>query len=666
MRKVVIVLGLFFLLFGAVSIGTSAERTVLFELCTSTTCPPCVPANAYLTTAAETYGDDLAIIRYHAWWPAPGNDPFYLVNIDENRARISDYYGVNAVPTGFIEGDDVGSSGSGWSNLIQNHLNVSSPLAIDLEVADGAATAHITAEGAISPNSVVHFVITESNIDYTGTNGDPHHDQVMRDMIPDADGHPLTISQGETVDMSVSYMIDPGWNPSNLEIVVFVQNNTTKEVYQAAKAVIAPPEYYFALSHDETILAIADHEVAEFHGELTNIGEEEDSYRITLHADHLPDNWFPSFCVGDLCVLDELVTDPLAPGESIDNFHADIAPSGFSGQGTITIEIQSINYPSLSFEYEFTAAAGLSLLLVDDDLGEDYETYYEQAVQSYTQTYATVPPEAITTGALSQAHTLIWFTGGDYGNTLTTADQGNLTSFLNGGGNLFVSGQDIGYDLDGTSFYTNYLHADHIQDDTDLVDLTGLSGDPVADGMSIQIAGGDGADNQAYPSQISAINGAVGIFTYDSQPSWEAGLRVETDAYKVVYFDFGFEAINRAGSRDLLMSNILTWFGTPLAIEEEEIVSLVPALLQNYPNPFNPNTAIFFQLPKREHMTLLIYNSSGQLVETLVDSQLDSGPHIVTWDGCNVKGQAVSSGVYFYRLQTESGFEQSKRMVLLK
>ena len=89
------------------------------------------------------------------------------------------------------------------------------------------------------------------------------------------------------------------------------------------------------------------------------------------------------------------------------------------------------------------------------------------------------------------------------------------------------------------------------------------------------------------------------------------------------------------------------------------------ALSQNYPNPFNPTTSIRFQLPMVDQVRIEVYNLSGQLVRTLVDAQVQAGYHTVLWDGRNDHGLNVSSGVYYYRLKTNS-FVAIKKMALIK
>jgi hypothetical protein len=83
-------------------------------------------------------------------------------------------------------------------------------------------------------------------------------------------------------------------------------------------------------------------------------------------------------------------------------------------------------------------------------------------------------------------------------------------------------------------------------------------------------------------------------------------------------------------------------------------------LFQNYPNPFNPTTMIRFSLPKREHVTLKVFDVLGREVVTLVDGELNPGEYSVVFDA-----KALSSGVYSYRLTTPT-FSQTKSMEIIK
>jgi len=89
------------------------------------------------------------------------------------------------------------------------------------------------------------------------------------------------------------------------------------------------------------------------------------------------------------------------------------------------------------------------------------------------------------------------------------------------------------------------------------------------------------------------------------------------------------------------------------------------ALFQNAPNPFNPTTAIAFDLSKKSEVTLDIFDLLGRKVNTLVSEELSAGSHSVVWNGVDVSGRAIPSGVYFYRI-TAGDNTATRRMLLLK
>jgi hypothetical protein len=84
------------------------------------------------------------------------------------------------------------------------------------------------------------------------------------------------------------------------------------------------------------------------------------------------------------------------------------------------------------------------------------------------------------------------------------------------------------------------------------------------------------------------------------------------------------------------------------------------ALHQNYPNPFNPSTTISFSLYERTAVQFEVYNLLGQQIESRDLGNLTAGDHSVEF-----RGDALPSGVYFYRLLSTIG-SQSRKMLLLK
>ena len=93
-------------------------------------------------------------------------------------------------------------------------------------------------------------------------------------------------------------------------------------------------------------------------------------------------------------------------------------------------------------------------------------------------------------------------------------------------------------------------------------------------------------------------------------------------------------------------------------------------MLPNYPNPFNPETWIPYQLAEAAHVQIRIYDVTGHLVRTLdLGTKLAGGylsqSKAAYWDGRNDRGERVSSGIYWYELDTGS-FRATQKMVIRK
>jgi len=104
---------------------------------------------------------------------------------------------------------------------------------------------------------------------------------------------------------------------------------------------------------------------------------------------------------------------------------------------------------------------------------------------------------------------------------------------------------------------------------------------------------------------------------------------------------------------------------TSLTLGKEKLIPLTFAVQQNYPNPFNPKTIIKYAIPKDEKVEIVIYNTLGQKVKTLVNAQQEAGYYTVEWDATNNFGNKVGSGIYFYTVKAGK-YSAIKKMVLLK
>ena len=120
--------------------------------------------------------------------------------------------------------------------------------------------------------------------------------------------------------------------------------------------------------------------------------------------------------------------------------------------------------------------------------------------------------------------------------------------------------------------------------------------------------------------------------------------------------DFGATAPYNALPDNLPQDGYFVIFSgdSTLVTEVKDSPLIIPEkvdLKQNYPNPFNPTTTIEYTLQKKGNVVVKIFDSIGKEIKTLVNQTQQSGSYKVIWDGTSTKGEKVSSGIYFYRLQ---------------
>ncbi len=114
--------------------------------------------------------------------------------------------------------------------------------------------------------------------------------------------------------------------------------------------------------------------------------------------------------------------------------------------------------------------------------------------------------------------------------------------------------------------------------------------------------------------------------------------------------------------------NLIEYADSTIVSVPETSAPILPSeftLRQNYPNPFNPTTNIEFYIPRRSHVSIIIYNLLGQQVKQLLNDEKPAGHHMTSWDGADSHGCHVSTGIYFYRLRA-GDYTETRKMLLLR
>jgi hypothetical protein len=423
---------------------------------------------------------------------------------------------------------------------------------LDIEVMEG---------GMDVSNMFLRMAIIEDDVPY----GAEFFDDVTRDMIDDV---AVTVSNlGEVQNVSKVFAVDPLWVAANLEVVAFLQDDTDKKLHAAASSEPGP-DYslrYYALGELQRVGPSSGFFYFDKFS-IYNLGTLTDTYTVDLTGS-VPDYWSTGICDDTTC-FGLTHTVELAPGES-EELKVLVIP-GSPGYASLSIEMsQAMVVPVVPrvLKYNYITE-DVDVLVVDDDGSDSYETYLADALSASGSTFGvwdrlTVSPSAST---LANFPAVVWSTGFSFP-TLDAADRAALGGYLDAGGSLFITGQDIGWELEDQGgeayqWYRNYLHANFVADDTNDYTLDGVPGDPISGGINLVIQGGDGANNQEYPDDIDPADASASvIWKYDANRN--GALRADTGFYKVVYLSFGFEAIDNAIDRRDVLQRSIDWLLAP-------------------------------------------------------------------------------------------------------
>lgn len=455
----------------------AARRTVLFEENTNWGCPPCLTANPVIHDFLEDYSTaQVVAVKWHVWWPA-ANDPFYLYNSPPVSTRIS-YYGINAAPDCVVDGTNgpvPGSYGS-MQGYVEDRLAIDSPIAIDvtgtLNGANFDVSIDVDVEVAQAAADYRLFVtLGEHHRFLPSPNGETDHYDIFR-QTTSATGEvvvDLTTTGVQHFDRSLPY--DAGeMEAAELQAVVWVQNYTTREVIQAATT-WPKPQHYIRIAGGTGGVVNDASETAVFTRDVVNLGQTADTYDIDIAQSlisSLPAGWTWQYTTsqGTFSGPSSL---PLAAGAG-ETITVEIFSNGISGGGLLELEFVSQGDPTVTKIDRYSKLSGPTVIVYDDDGGVSIEQQIIRGLENH-------PDGAVNWGLwddswgklsgaeLATAEMVMWSTGLNYP-TLDPTDRVNLTAYLAAGGNLFMNGQDIGWELNtGSSgnfdqtWYRENLHA---------------------------------------------------------------------------------------------------------------------------------------------------------------------------------------------------------------
>ncbi|MBM4403429.1 MAG: Omp28-related outer membrane protein [Candidatus Cloacimonetes bacterium] len=619
----------------ALAVGLTAlpRNLVVVEIGTGTWCVYC-PGAAMGAHDLETNGHAVGIVKYHS------GDSY---NIPASTSRIN-YYGITGFPTAYFDGLNPSVGGSASSSLYNNYLpKVNARLAVPSKytiAANGTMTGNLVnidvtvakPEEDTNTGVKLHAVVTESYIPQIWFN-QTHVHNVTRAMVPSASGSDISLATGGQVTIPLSFTFQPGWQLGRMEVVFFLQNNSSKEILQAVKyslpgLVNAPPVNVTALSFYNTYVTGS-------------------TYQTVMLS-----NYWNTPLTGTISFDNNIFSCPtsnytIAPGQSQSLQVTFAPPAAGDFSGNMTITTSHPNYPSIVVPLSGTgflnAPPAATNVMVSGP-----PVIYQDLIGVYTFS----DPDGNT-----QGNSIIEWLRGMNNDFTPIAGQTTLT--------YRVLESDLGYQI-----------AFRITP----VDQHGMPGTPVMSPPTIPIETLPPPQNlthQVIDQANVQLNwqrpehfggrGFVGYRVYRN----ELLVSTITNPSNTSFYDINL-------SPGIYNYWVCSLFNNPMMVSDPSNVVTAYVNVNNndqvspaihsvtvYPNPFHTQTRFYLQGKANSPARINVFNLKGQTVfstNALTDA---SGAFELIWNALDDNGNSLTNGVYFYRILS-GDTDHSGRLVIVK
>lgn len=660
------------------SAKSQAARFPLFEHFTQASCGPCAAQNpGFESTILTPNPDKVRHIAYHTSWP--GVDPMNAHNPTEVATRVS-YYGVSGVPDVYLGGNYKNAQPGGFTQVdVDDYFSMGSPIKINISEVDMGATRDVTVEiitvGTVPSASYKAYVaVVEDPIDFSsppGSNGETHFPNVFRKMLPSTAGSTYTPAAiGSSVTLNYTYTEDAAWNTANLKVIAFVQNSSTKEILNSGTT--TDPIINYTLGTTGAVSAQGTTSAAtSFSLTSMNSGSASEDFIYTLTTD-APGDWSANFTVNST-TFTSTGTVTTAAGAS-NAITINVTPGTTPFVGTYTLTVTSVSSPSSpALTKKVYVISNVTDLVVNNTggLGDgsvgnaaNWSDVYTDALVAAGNTGTAATTDVITkelgsTSSLTGVNNIYYNVGWTFP-SLTDDEVPNLETFLDNGGNLFIAGQDMGWEImDASSgygtpttqgFYTGYIHGGFSADGgTANSSLKAVASDIVYGTAANATINNYYGGTYFYPDELTTANGGISIFTYATGTKI-GGLRYQSTNYKIVYMGSGPEMLNTTNANEVI-GIAHDWFYGLLS--DNEVDQAYQLAFSVYPNP---TTGIIYTNGLEGYNNLEVYDAAGKIVAS----------RVISAGNQQIDLSSVPAGTYTARFINANGSFINQKLVLVK
>ncbi|MCX7835098.1 MAG: S8 family serine peptidase [bacterium] len=339
-----------------------------------------------------------------------------------------------------------------------------------------------------------------------------------------------------------------------------------------------------------------------------------------------------------------------------------------SPQRNVTFRVQIFAQPGdYAYETHFTYFVGWpEVLLVDDDEGSNFESFYRNALSNMNRTFEyfdMYSTGSLPQGFMEQFQWVIWYTG-NATSTIDAYDQMMITNYLNNGGKILISSQNLPEDLQAQNFMSQIVGAEVLQTSALQWTIEPVTNAPFGVGR-LYLTGSQGAGNGRFSQSTMTPSPGTGVAYTLGSTSEACGVYRQIGNGKLVLFSVALEAISSTaqtvGLMELLTS-ISNYFSAPSSTKEPYITIPTTCLVSDiYPNPFNSTASFTVQTPNKDDIHLSIFDITGRLVSSNTYHISSSGEYKIEVNLTN-----FSSGIYLFHITSRSGFTTTRKALYLR
>ncbi|MBN4065825.1 T9SS type A sorting domain-containing protein, partial [Candidatus Amoebophilus asiaticus] len=524
--------------------------------------------------------------------------------------------------------------------------------------------------------------IVEQEINYPappGSNGEKNFYNVFRKMLTNMAGDTCNLAmQGDSVTFTYSYQMDTLWDSTRIYALAYVQNTDTKEIINSGTRFDPPLElvatgdvYVKGANGSQSVLGI----------KAINISNDTGNYKITL-SDKAPVGWSANFSIGGTNYNDSAIVQIL-PQSSLNDIEVNVTPDATAGIGIYTLTATSLSDATMPPQSQkvYVISGVTDLIVYNEQPWGDQEFYDYNSVftnglsyagnTSFTMTGHKFFVKSMKRNILDDVKRIYFNVGWTFP-SLNDELVAEFTNFLNAGGRLFISGQDIGWDQEsghqyanGTpntqGFYSNYLQAEYIDDGSSSIGTIypfpgdGVFGPVVSAGLV------DKYNGNMYPDVVNPIGVGSPIFYYNNDTSMIGGIRsIKSDSmatWKTVYLATSLEMINDSNVTNEILKLSHDWFRDLISVEEYDRNMKHLMISQNYPNPGDHFTKISFR-DITDNTILQIMDMLGKII---LERPVKAGSYEYI-----LNTSLFDPGIYLYQIMDENGnVIQARRMAVI-